>query len=49
MYNVYRVSSSVVKWAGRDVEHPSLSPSNAEVREGEGVELYFYSPAGLLG
>jgi hypothetical protein len=45
LYNGYRRSSRVVKWPGRGVEPPT--PSSAEVREG--VELYVYCPAGLMG
>jgi hypothetical protein len=44
LYNGYRVSFLGVKWPGRGIDHPP--PSRAEVKER--VELYLYSPSGLL-
>jgi len=39
----YRVGVAVVKWPGRDVDHPPRI--GAEIKER--VELYLYSPSGL--
>ena len=44
LYNGYRISFPGVKRPGRDVNHTTTS--NAEVKER--VEIYFYSPSGLL-
>jgi hypothetical protein len=44
LYNGYRVSFPGVKRLGRGVNHPPTS--SAEVNER--VELYLYSPCGLL-